>query len=153
MSSPVAVPDPPPKVYRAMKQDPNDGLPLVGSTSSSELGVRSEVDIAVDAAGNVILDESGMSVAPGWRVLRFTRIPKRLRHIVPGAKGQNNTACYTIGPGPFQNGPIANGLELICDEGQPPINHGVIAPTKAVPLGQYQEDLANTRTEWRIDET
>ena len=31
-----------PKVYRAMKRDVLDGLPVVGATTSSELGVRPE---------------------------------------------------------------------------------------------------------------
>jgi hypothetical protein len=56
-----------------MKRDPADNLPVVGSTSSSELGARPGVDITVGAAGNVVLDASGMSVAPGWRNLDFTR--------------------------------------------------------------------------------
>jgi hypothetical protein len=141
-----------PKVYRAMKRDPTDNLPVVGSTSSSELGARPGIDISVDAAGNVVLDASGMSVAPGWRNLKLTRIPKRLRHIVPGAKGPNSTSCFTVGAGPFQNGVVASGLELIPDQGQFPV-HGVIAPVQLVPLAQYQADLANTRTTWNIDET
>jgi|HubBroStandDraft_6_1064221.scaffolds.fasta_scaffold869028_1 hypothetical protein len=129
-----------------------DNLPVAGSTSSSELGARPGIDITVDVAGNVVLDASGMSVAPGWRNLKITRIPKRLRHIVPGAKGPNSTSCFTIGIGPFQNGVVASGLELISDQGQDPV-HGVIAPLQVVPLAQYQTDLANTRPNWQIDET
>ncbi len=136
-----------------MKRDPADDLPIVGSASSSELGARPGVDITVDAAGDVALDETGMSVAPAWRDLDFTRIPKRLRHIVPGATGANSTSCFTMGVGPFQNGLVANGLELIPDEGQAPVTHGVIAPVQVVPLAQYQADLENTRTAWQIDET
>jgi hypothetical protein len=136
-----------------MKQDPGDNLPIVGSTSSSELGARPRIDITVDVAGNVVLDATGMSVAPRWRDLDFTRIPKRLRHIVPGATGANSTSCFTMGMGPFQNGVIANGLELIPDQGQAPVIHGVIAPVQVVPLAQYQTDLANTRAGWQIDET
>jgi hypothetical protein len=64
-------------------------------------------------AGNVVLDgTSGMSVAPGWRDLDFTRIPKRLRNIVPGATGANSTSCFTIGVGPFQNGLVAKEEEM-----------------------------------------
>ena len=153
MSSPTIMPPQPPKVYRAMKRDPADNLPVVGSTSSSELGVRSGVDITVDAAGSVVLDASGMSVAPRWRDLDFTRIPRRLRHIVPGATGANSTSCFTMGVGPFQHGAIANALELIPDEGQSPVTHGVVAPVQVVALAQYQTDLENTRAEWQIDET
>jgi hypothetical protein len=156
MSSPAVAPVPPPqppKVYRAMKRDQADNLPVVGSTSSSELGARPGVDITVGAAGNVALDASGMSVAPGWRNLDFTRIPRRLRPLVPGATGANSTSCFTMGVGPFQNGVIASGLELIPDQGQAPVTHGVIAPVQVVPLAQYQTDLGNTRTAWQIDET
>ena len=130
-----------------------DGLPVVGAASSSELGVRPGIDVTVDVAGNVVLDTSGMSVAPGWRELDFTRIPRRLHHIVPGATGANSTSCFTSGSGPFQNGVVANGLELILDQGQAPITHGVIAPVQVVPLVQYQTDLENTRATWQIDET
>jgi hypothetical protein len=94
-----------------------------------------------------------MSVVPGWRNLRIYRIPKRLRHIVPGAKGANSTSCFTTGVGPFQSGAVANGLELIPDLGQAPAIHGVIAPVQVVQLAQYQTDLENTRAAWHIDET
>ena len=156
MNSPAAAPIPltqPPKVYRAMKRDPSDNLPVVGSTSSSESGARPGIDITVDAAGNVVLDGGGMSVVPGWRNLKIYRIPKRLRRIVPGAKGANSTSCFTMGVGPFQNEVVANGLELIPDQGQAPVTHGVIAAVQVVPLAQYQTDLENTRAAWQIDET
>ena len=97
MSSTTAPPTQPPKVYRAMRRDTADNLPIVGATSSSELGARPGIDITVDSAGNAVLDASGMSVAPGWRDLPFTRIPKRLQHIVPGATGANSTSCFTMG--------------------------------------------------------
>jgi hypothetical protein len=148
-----SVPALPPKVYRAMKRDSADNLPVVGITSSSELGARPGIDITVDGAGNVILDGSGMSVAPAWRDLEFTRIPRRLRHIVPGATGANSLSCYTLGMGPFQMGVIADGLELIPDQGPVPVTHGVVAPVGIVPIRQYEADLANTRAAWQIDES
>ena len=136
-----------------MKRDPADNLPVVGATSSSELGARPGIDITVDPAGNVVLDDTGMSVSAGWRNLDFTRIPKRLRHIVPGATGANSTACFIMGVGTFHNGVIAIGLELIPDQERAPVTHGVIAPVQVVPLAQYQTDLENTRAAWQIDET
>ena len=144
---------PPPKVYRAMKSDPNDNLPVVGTNSSSELGARAGIDITVDPEGHVVLNQSGMSVAPGWRDLDFHRIPRRLRPLVPGAAGSNKTACYSLGTGPFQRGAVAMGLELIPDKGPFPVVHGVLAPVEVVPLVDYQADLASTRASWRIDET
>ncbi|MGD9646984.1 MAG: hypothetical protein AB7U73_14835 [Pirellulales bacterium] len=142
-----------PKVYRAMKFDPTDSLPIVGSGSSSELGARPGVDVSVDAAGLVMLDSTGMSVAPNWRDLDFTRIPRRLRHLVPGATGGNRTACFTMGSGPFARGDFAEGLELIPDEEPAPIKHGVVAPRRVARFDQYLSDLASTRARWRIDET
>ena len=152
-SSPIQPLAQPPKIYRAMKRESSDNSPVVGSMSSSELGVRSGIDISVNEDGNVDLDASGMSVAPGWRDLDITRIPKRLRAIVPGAAGSNSTSCFTMGAGPFQSGGVANGLELIPDAMQAPVTHGVVAPVQIVPLVQYQTDLANTRAAWQIDET
>ena len=153
-SAPPTVPSvQPPRIYRTMRRDPADNLPVTGSTSSSELGARPGIDIAVDLVGNVVLNASGMSVAPRWRDLDFTRIPRRLRHLVPGATGAPSTSCFTMGVGPFQNAMVANGLELIPDEGQAPVVHGVIAPIQAVPLSTYQADLENTRAAWQIDET
>ncbi len=130
-----------------------DGLPVVGSTSSSELGVRPGIDIKVDGAGTVVLDGSGMSVSPSWRELDFTRIPKRLGHIVPGAKGANSMCCYAMGVGLFQNGMVATGLELIPDQVPSPVTHGVVAPVQSVLFAEYQADLVNTRAAWQIDET
>lgn len=151
-SSTLRDPALPPKVYRIMKYDANDNLPVVGVSGSSELGARPKIDITVDAEGNVVLDASGMSVAPNWRMINFTRIPKRLRNIVPGARGSNKHACFSMGLGPFDRGPVTDRLELIPDDTPPPVKHGVIAPTSAVPLHQFQSDLAGTRSLWQIDE-
>ena len=136
-----------------MRRDQADNLPVTGSNSSADLGARRGIDITVDLAGNVVLDASGMSVAPRWRDLDFTRIPRRLHHIVPGATGAKNHSCFTLGVGTFRYGVVANGLELIPDEGQVPVTHGVIAPVQVIPAAQYQTDLENTRADWQIDET
>jgi hypothetical protein len=136
-----------------MRRDPVDDLPVVGENSSSELGARPGIDITVDPAGNVILDNSGMSVAPGWRHLEFTRIPRRLRALFPGAAGPNSSSCFALGVGPFQRGTVGAGLELIPDEGPTNVDHGVLAPVEVVPLVEYQADLRNTRAAWQIDET
>jgi len=146
-------PTQPPKVYRAMKRDQADSLPVVGSIYSSELGARPKLDITMDSDGNVVLDKSGMSVAPTWRNLPFTRIPKRLHDLVPGAAGSNSTSCFAMGIGAFRRNGFAKGLQLIPDQGSDSVTHGVIAPVRVVPIGDYQSDLANTRAAWQIDET
>lgn len=136
-----------PKVYRAMKKNADD-KPTVDQTATG-LGVRPGTDINPDAAGNVVLDGNGMSVAPGWRELELHRIPKRLGTIVPGARGSNNTHCFTTGIGAFQRGPFAQGLELIPDTN----DHAVIAPVTVVALTLYEANLVATRSDWVIDET
>ena len=135
-----------PKVFRAMKKDAHD-LPTVDQTVTG-LGVRTGTDINTDAAGNIVLDGNGMSVAPAWRNLELHRIPKRLGTIVPGARGSNSTYCFTTGSGPFQRDPFAQGLELIPDTP----HHAAVAPVAVVPLANYEADLAATQSDWMIDE-
>jgi hypothetical protein len=136
-----------PLVFRAMKID-DDGLPMI-EQSASGLGVRPGIDIDLDARSNVIANGKGMSASPTWRVIPIMRIPKRLRTIVPGARGSNSTFCFKTGDGPFHQGPFAAGLELVPDSPK----HGNIAPAQLVPLVQYEGDLAATRSRWQIDES
>lgn len=135
-----------PLVFRAMKRD-EDGLPSV-EHSASGLGVRPATDVDVDAQGNVAVNGKGMSVSPSWRVLPISRIPKRLRDKVPGARGSNNTFCFKAGTGPFEAGSFAPGLALEPDSA----THGCITPVQRVVLTQYQGDLAATRADWQFDE-
>lgn len=128
-----------------MRKDP-DGLPTVSATS---LGIRPGVDVEVDAEGNVLVNGKGMSVAPNWRDINVNRIPKRLRPIVPGAGGSNNTYCFRAGEGAFMRAVFASGLILEPDSP----THGNIAPAKVVPLGTYAADIAATRPSWQEDET
>jgi hypothetical protein len=125
-----------------------DGLPTV-QQSSSALGVRPGVDISLDAQGNVIVNGEGMSVNPDWRSASILRIPRRLRHVMPGAAGSNNQFCFRAGTGSFQQGAFAAGLTLEPDSAM----HGNIAPALAVPLAQYEKDITATRLDWQMDET
>src|SRR5687768_6143347 len=122
-----------PRIFRAMRRDPADGLPVVGTASSSELGGRPGHDFTVDEAGNVVKDGSGMSVAPAWRDLPFTRVPRRLRPLLPGAAGPNTSACFALGTGPFQAAGVAPDLVLVPDPGSAPVTHGNVAPDHVMP--------------------
>jgi hypothetical protein len=135
-----------PLVFRAMKRD-EDGLPTV-ERSASGLGVRPGTDVDVDARGNAAVNGKGMSVSPAWRAMSIFRIPKRKRDTVPGARGSNNTFCFRFGEGPFQAGEFAAGLDLVPDSP----THGCVTPAQLVPLAQYENDLAATRTDWQFDE-
>ena len=133
------------RVFRVMKKEP-DGLPTVSQTS---LGVRPGIDVDLDAQDNVLVNGKGMSVAPNWRDISRNRIPKRLRPVVPGARGSNNTFCFRTGDGPFLQGPFANGLTLEPDSAK----HGNVTPAIVVPLATYEGDIAATRQDWQEDET
>ena len=151
LSPPPVLRSAPVRVHRAMSRDQADGLPVVGTDTSSKLGARPGVDITV-LAGVVSPDGTGMSVVPAWRDLAATRIPRRLRHLVPGAQGSNATACYAYGVGPFQATAISDDLVLVPDAGPLPVTRGVIAPSQTMPEVQYNGALAATRAGWVIDE-
>ena len=113
------------------------------------LGVRPGVDVDLDAQNKVLVNGKGMSVAPNWRDINVNRIPKRLRPIVPGAGGSNNTFCFRTGNGAFVQGAFANGLTLEPDSA----THGNVTPAQVVPLATYEADIAATRPDWQEDET
>ena len=133
-----------PLVFRVMKKS-DDGFPTLSPTS---LGARPGIDVDLDQ-GNVLANGKGMSVAPNWRDINILRLPKRLRPIMPGASGSNNTYCFRFGNGPFVRSDFANGLILVPDSP----THGNVAPVKSVPLATYETDLAATRKGWQVDET
>jgi len=138
-----------PKIFRAMKAD-DDGKPVVES-SSKGLGVRSggpDADVDLDDSGLVILNAKGMSVAPSWRELPFHRIPKRLKHMAPKARGSDDTSCFRMGKGRFESDYLATGLTLIRDSP----THGVVAPLNNTTLEQFQRHLAETKGQWTIEE-
>jgi hypothetical protein len=126
-----------------------DGSPETGSESSTHLGARLGTDVRCDDSGYVLIEGAGMSVAPKWQQLPFTRIPKRLNNRVPGAAGSNKTACYAMGSGAFVRSCIARSLELIPDSP----SHGVIAPTERMTFIEYNQALADTRICWEVDES
>jgi hypothetical protein len=138
-----------PRIYRAMMVD--GGKPRIGS-SATTLGVRLppslHYDMTVEADGTVRPGNGGMSVAPGWRVLPPYRIPKRLKHLAPGACGNDQLACWGMGVGPFQQVPVAPRLNLLPDSSQ----HGVVEPAAIMPVDEYRASLEATQDQWVIDE-
>jgi hypothetical protein len=111
--------------------------------------VNGKADVDLDWEGKVILNQRGMSVVPAWRDLPTHLIPRRLKPRFPGAAGKKDDIyCFTIGEGPFSDGPLATGLDLVVDSPE----HGNVVPHASVTLDQFQADLANTRDRWIIDE-
>ena len=135
-----------PRVFRVMKKDANDNLPVVAQNS---LGARPQIDVDLDAQNNVHVNGKGMSVAPNWRDINHKRVPKRKRDIVPGAQGSNNTFCFRHGTGPFVQGAVTNDLMLEPDSA----THGNEAPVQVVQFPAYEVYLAATRPDLIEDET
>ena len=140
-----------PLIYRAMIVD-GDGRPKVAPTSRG-LGVRvppaAKPDITPDAAGLVKPGTGGMSVSPNWRDLPYWLIPARLSHLVYGAIGRDDAACFRMGDGPFASGPVTVGLDLRVDGP----THGLVEPASETAVADYQQALADTRDEWTVDES
>ena len=138
-----------PLIYRAMLIDGDK--PRVGPTKKT-LGVKPgddiHDDIPVDENGDVRPGTGGMSVAPAWRDLPAYRIPRRLQPKCRKATGNNNYACWRMGEGPFSDGNLAEGLNLVIDSAW----HGIVKPADVMSLERFQALLAATQDLWVIDE-
>jgi hypothetical protein len=141
------------RIVRPMIKDV-DNLPLVGTTGR-RLGVRpagANADVDLNPAGDVISNQKGLSVGDDWRALPGHLIPDRLYDGLNNARGKNMAVyVHGNGTGPFAEGPVAAGLELIFKPGS--AGAGVIRPVTTVHLAQYQADLRATRPDWVIDES
>ena len=126
-----------------------DGQSPGTSRSAQDLGVRVPGDIETTPEGNVLPNSGGMSVAPRWRDLPAHRIPRRLRHMAPGATGSNLVYCWRFGANEFASGPFANRLHLAVTLK----SHGTVEPEFEMPVDGYRQALAETREAWEIDET
>jgi hypothetical protein len=142
-----------PKIFRSMLTEGDK--PKVGS-GGKLLGVRvppdRHADITTDSAGNVHPGAGGMSVAPDWRVLPAHLIPRRLKHVVPDADGNNKLTCWTLGEGEFKADAVAPDVQLRPDPVHPD-RHGFVEPKRSMTLADYQSALAATRDQWRQDES
>jgi hypothetical protein len=139
-----------PKVYRAMRADPQDPTKPEIAATARALGVRAS-DIPVDLHGNVSPHTGGMSVSPTWRDLPGFRIPRRLRPFCNKAAGPDDNHCWTIGSGTFQASALTADLDLRPD----PLKstHGFVEPSRRMSMATYGQALADTQGEWSVDET
>jgi hypothetical protein len=119
-------------------------------TSASMLGARVPTDIRPDAAGDVHPGNGGMSVAPSMHDLPARLVPKRLRHLVPSAAGNDDLLVWRMGEGEFVQEAISEQLLLRLDPKRS--NHGFVEPKASMKLEDYQGALAGTHDEWSIDE-
>ena len=125
--------------------------PLVEGGAQA-LGVRTgttlAADIAVDDLGDVHPGTGGMSVNAAWRTLPYWRIPRRLKHLLPEARGNDQLVCWRHGQGDFESATVAEGLNLRVDR----FPHGLVEPSRIVPLHVFEAALGATRTMWTVDE-
>lgn len=140
------------KIYRVMVKEAD--RPLLGETSST-LGVRVPHDVIPDADGQVRPGQGGMSVSPTLSALNrlpARMIPRRLRHVVPSAAGNDSLFAWSLGEGewPQDQAALVRGLQLRVDpkDGQ----HGFVEPEAMTTLGQFRQALAATQDQWRVDE-
>jgi hypothetical protein len=124
------------KLYRAMKVDPVDELPLAEPTARG-LGVRDDLDIPVDEFGRVDAGSGGMSVSPN----AIENLPPWRRP--PEHGGDGNDPVWEIDQ---EN--LGEQLAYAPDLALPTI-HGFVEPAHQMPLEDYQLALAETRQLWR----
>jgi hypothetical protein len=119
-------------VYRAMREDPQGG-PMVGPTART-LGARPHVDVIFDSAGLVHPGTGGLSVAPDR--------PENLHPLrrPPAYGGSGKDPVWYIGVGSL-------GPDLQFRQDSP--THGLIEPTRPMPLDGFQDALARTRSAWK----
>ncbi len=89
-----------------------------------------------------------MSVAPSAAKIPPFLIPARLKAKYRAATGDDTTAIWSHGDGPFENSSVNDSLKLMVTS---PV-HGVLSPKEPVPIGDYQAALAATQAQWQIDE-
>ena len=66
------------------------------------------------------------------------------------ASGPSALRCYRLGSGPFAEGALATGLDLVFKPGS--TNAGNVVPVASMTVAEFQNDLAATRSDWVVDE-
>lgn len=137
---------PRPRVFRAMKPDPETGAPTIES-SARGLGVR-PCDLKPCTAGLAHPSRGGMSVAPSLETLPPYRVPARLGDRVVGATGPNGDKVWMLGDAGFATALLAPALTLRVDKA----THGLVEPTEPCPFDDYTHALADTAASWSVGE-
>lgn len=116
------------------------------------------MDVTPDGKGEVGPDRfhgesrEGMSVAPDIASLPFNRVPERLLWLRPDARGKDEDRVFRLGSGGFSRTALNDDLEFVPDESERPAEHGVIQPTRVMPIAAYQQALGATQGDWEVDE-
>jgi len=122
----------------------SDGKPLCGSFSN-ELGVRPDVDIVVDTAGQVHPQTGGLSATPDDPTL----LPPHVRPQGLGGKGKLPLFVIEVaqlelaGAAPDLGPPLASRRDP-----RHPLKHAFIEPARVMSLADLQACLGATRGAW-----
>ena len=135
-----------PRVFRVMKKDANDNLPVVAQNS---LGARPQTDVDVDAQNNVQVNGKGMSVSPNWRDINHKpHSETKARRRSGGPREQQHVLLSA------RNRPIRAGSSYERPDARTRrTTHGNVAPVQVVQFPAYEGYLAATRPDWIEDET
>ncbi len=132
-----------PTVFRSMKVDSTDGMPLRGQ-SATTLGIR-QGDFDIDTVTSMVAKNGkGTSVSPSCG-----QLPQPLRPTkFPGGLGGKNLFCFKLGSGPWQSGFVVRGLDLYPDPNDP--DHGMLQPEETMSLEDLEIAMEATRSNWQI---
>jgi hypothetical protein len=132
-----------PTVFRSMKLDSNDGMPLRGQTATT-LGIRRS-DFDIDPVTTIVAKNGkGVSVSPSCGQLPQSLRPRKF----PGGLGGKNLLCFKLGTGPWQAGMVASGIDLFLDPNDP--DHGFLTPALPMLLKDLEDAVDATRPLWQI---
>jgi hypothetical protein len=132
-----------PTVFRAMKVDDTDGMPLRGNTATT-LGIR-QSDFDIDPVTTMVAKNGkGTSVSPSCGQLPQSLRPRKFS----GGLGGRNLHCFKLGSGPWQPGSVAPGIDLFPDPNDP--DHGFLTPEMPIPLKDLEDAMEATRLHWQI---
>lgn len=112
------------------------------------VGDSQDADLPVDDQSRVSPQTGGMSVNAAWRTLPYWRIPRRLTHLLPEAAGSNQLYCWRFGEGVFESAALDASLKLRVDH----LPHGLVEPTRVMPLRVFEDALGATQKLWTVDE-
>jgi hypothetical protein len=120
----------------------HDGLPLVARNDARALGVRVPEDIDSDRNGRVAPHSGGMSTAP----CSAEKIPnhRRPRGMGAGATGKPTDRVYAV---EFRL--VLEADLTIRPDPDRPTKHAFVEPNRSETLAEYEQALANTRTQWQ----
>lgn len=111
------------------------------------MGAFADIDLDPpgDTNGDVVKNGKGLSVSADWQKLPGHLIPEERDDGLNGASGKG-MKIFVHGTGGFIEGPVSAVLEMVF---KPETMHdGVVCPTAAVSLSQFQSDLQATRLQW-----